>query len=304
MINKDVKVAVLMGGISEEREISLISGNQVLQALLRSGINAYGFDTATNNLQQLKDDKVDIALLMTHGRGGEDGVLQGSLEQLGIPYTGSGVLASAIAMNKYFTSIIWKNFAIPMPNNQYVTAQNLKDFKLTLKLPVIVKPVCGGSTLGTTKVYELDQLMVAINTAMKYDNAVLIEQLICGDEFAITVCNGVVYPLIKIVAPLNNYDYQNKYFTDETKYICPYFLDNELQMQIERYAILGYNAIKARGIARLDLLLTNDKKIFFLEINTIPGMTNHSLVPMAYKAKNISYDELCLLMLNHAKLGD
>ena len=296
------KVAVVMGGESSEREVSLISGNAVLTSLIKSGVDAYGFDPKVTPISDLATNGYARAVLMTHGTRGEDGTLQGALEYLKIPYTGSGVMASAIAMDKYRTKLIWQAIGIPVASSQYLQKSSYSNFKLELSLPVVVKPVDAGSTIGLSFVTKIEQLNDAINLAFEYDNAVLIEKMVIGREFTITVCDGVVYPVIEIIAPQGNYDYQNKYFTDNTKYICPIDL-GQLQSSIEANALKAYNAIGARGVTRLDFMLNEANEVFFLEINTLPGMTGHSLVPMAYKAKNIDFDGLCLSILDSARLG-
>jgi D-alanine-D-alanine ligase len=289
------KVAVIMGGTGSEREISLMSGEKVLASLVNSGVNAYAFDPKHHNICQLLADKVDRAFLTVHGKHGEDGLLQGALEYLKIPYTNSGVLASSLAMDKYKTKLIWRAFDIPVATDVLLKKSEFcfHDFKLPLELPVVVKPVHDGSTLGLTKVYHEDQLEGAINLAFQNDTEILIEEMIIGDEFTITICEGEVLPAIKIEAPCGEYDYQNKYFTDDTRYICPANCGT-LHEQINQWALTGYNAIGARGVARLDLMVSADKKVYFLEINTIPGMTAHSLVPMAFAAKGINFDQMCL----------
>jgi D-alanine-D-alanine ligase len=299
------KVAVVMGGNSSEREVSLISGNAVLSSLIKSGVDAYSFDPAETPISELSTQGFKSAVLMTHGKRGEDGILQGALEYLRIPYTGSGVMASSLAMDKYRTKLVWEAIGIPVADSQYVKKSGFdyNKFKLEIELPVVVKPVNEGSTLGLTFVNSIERLKGAIDLAFTHDSELLIEKMIIGDEFTITICDGVVYPVIKIVAPEGNYDYQNKYFTDVTEYICPFDL-GELQLVIEEYAIRAYNAIGARGIARLDFMLDKNRKIFFLEINTLPGMTSHSLVPMAYSAKNINFDALCITILDNARLGN
>ncbi len=297
------KVAVLMGGDSLEREVSLISGNAVLASLIKNGVDANAFDPATRPIQDLSTNGFVRAVLMTHGSRGEDGMLQGVLEYLRIPYSGSGVMASAIAMNKYRTKLIWQGLGIPVAKSQYINKKTRSSFKLELSLPVVVKPVDGGSTIGLTFVTNSEQLTDAINLAFTYDEAVLVEKMIIGSEYTITICDGVVYPIIQIVAPEGNYDYQNKYFTDVTKYICPIDL-GELQLVVEGYAIKAYDAIGVRGIARIDFMINEKNEVFFLEINTLPGMTSHSLAPMAYSAKGITFDALCLEILDGARLGN
>ena len=293
------KVAVLMGGNSPEREISLISGKFMLQALLDNGINAHKFDPAEQPLHELKALKFDRALLAVHGKNVEDGRLQGALEYLNVPYSGSGVLASSLAMDKYRTKLLWSKFNIPMAKSQYIKRQNFdfNSFILELSLPVVVKPSCGGSTLGLTKVYDIKNLSDAISLAFIQDDSVLIEELIIGSEFSITIHDGVCYPLVKIEAENGEYDYQNKYFTNTTKYIYPYELNSLLMQEIETHAKIACKVLKVSGVVRIDFMLDDKNNIFFLELNTLPGMTDHSLVPMAFKAKNISYNQLCLILL-------
>lgn len=299
------KVAVIMGGNSGEREVSLLSGNAVLESLKKSGINAFKFDTKESKICKLIEDGFDSAVIMLHGRGGEDGSIQGALEIMGIPYTGSGVMASSLAMDKYRTKLIWQSADIPMAKSQLVTKEmyNKHGFELELDLPVVVKPVREGSTLGLSKVFDYEELDKALAVAFEYDKDVLVEEMIIGDEYTITVFNGKCYPLIKIEAPMGEYDYQHKYFSDETKYICPCEIAGELNRQIEDYAIKAYELLGATGVARIDFMLDKNNGIYFLELNTIPGMTGHSLVPMAFKAKGFSFDELCLQMLDDAKLS-
>lgn len=297
------RVAVVMGGDGPEREVSLISGKRVLESLQKSGINAYAFDPKVRPIHELITDRADIAFLVTHGKRGEDGLLQGALEYLGIPYTNSGVLASSLSMDKYRTKLIWRNFAIPLALDQYITKDRRQNFKLELNLPVVVKPVHDGSTLGLSKVYKSEDLETAIDLAFQNDHEVLIEEMIIGEEFTITICDGEILPVIKIEAPDGDYDYNNKYFSDETNYICPYDL-GELKAEVENLALLAYQAVGARGVARLDFMLDKNKKVYFLEINTIPGMTPHSLVPMAFAATGVGFDEMCLYLLGGARLGD
>lgn len=305
------KVVVIMGGDSSEREISLLSGNAVFAALSRCNIDVHRFDYTKTPLEELITQKFDCAVIMLHGKGGEDGTLQGLLECLKIPYTGSGVLASSLAMDKYRTKLMWQACGIPMPKSQYLTKEQYtkstpNEFELKLPLPVIVKPNYGGSTIGVAIAHTQDDLNKGLTEAFKYDNRVLIEELIIGDEYTVTFCDEKVYPIIKIEIPQHkgSYDYQDKYFTNDTKYICSPNL-GALQKSIEEYAKLGYQAIGARGVARIDFMLSkSDQKVYFLEINTIPGMTGHSFVPMAFKAVGIGFDALCLHMLDLARLDN
>ena len=297
------KVVVIMGGDSAERDISLISGMAVLSALKEHGVDVYKFDPAVDSITELVSQGFSRAVLMTHGKHGEDGVLQGALELFKIPYTGSGVMTSSLAMDKYRTKLIWQSFGIPVPKGQHILKHmfDVSNFKLEIDLPVVVKPVGGGSTLGLSKVYKIEQLLDAIHLAFEQDKAVLIEEMVVGDEFTITVYDGVVYPIVKIIAPKDNYDYHNKYFANDTKYICPFDLGS-MQQQVEDYALNGYNAVGARGIARLDFMLNSSNQLYFLEINTLPGMTSHSLVPMSFLAKGVSFLQLCLNILDGATL--
>jgi len=303
-INKFNKVAVIMGGNSSEREISLLSGNMVLESLKRSGVNAFKFDPQEQDICDLVHDKYDAAFITLHGPKGEDGTLQGVLEYFAIPYTGSNVLASSLAMDKAMTKIIWHHHQLPQPRWQTLQHKDYlaHNFELTIELPVIVKPSCEGSTVGITKVYDVENLAQALAFAFEYDNTVLIEELIIGSEYSATIFNGKVYPIVKIEAPDGEYDYKNKYFTDDTRYICPVEFSSGLLHKLEEHLLRGYAVVGASGVARIDFMLNQDEQIFFLEINTIPGLTTHSLVPMSFKASGQSFDELCLTMLNDARL--
>jgi D-alanine-D-alanine ligase len=311
LLQKYGKVAVIMGGFSTEREVSLISGNAVLESLLRSGVDAHKFDPAETPYLELATANYACAVIMLHGKHGEDGTIQGLLECLQIPYTGSGVLSSAVAMDKYRTKLIWAELGIPLPKHVYLSQNNfdytkfklqLGELEQNLGLPVVVKPACGGSTLGLTKVYQIEELEEAIELAFQYDEHILIEQMIIGDEYTITLCGDRVYPVVKIEAVHGDYDYNSKYFTDDTRYICPYDL-GDLSLVVEKYARLGYQAINASGVARLDFMVERQSgRVYFLEINTIPGMTAHSLSPRAFKAVGIGFDELCLHILDGAHL--
>lgn len=298
------KVAVLMGGNTPEREISFISGKAILDSLLKSKVDAFAFDPNNEPLENLKKYQCERAFVIIHGKNGEDGKLQGALEYLAIPYTGSGVMASAIGMDKYRTKLIWQSVGLPVARSQYLekTKFSPASFIFNLKLPVIVKPADDGSSLGLKKVYELKDLLPAINYAFETSAKILIEELIVGDEYTITIFDGKVYPVIKVVAPEGEYDYEHKYFSDETVYLCPYDL-GPLQAKVEELALIGYNSIGASGVARLDFMVDKNQNIFFLEINTLPGMTNHSLVPQSIAAKGIGFDELCLMILDGAGLG-
>lgn len=302
------KVGVLFGGRSAEREISLMSGKGVLQALLSKGIDAHPFDTAERSIAELAAEKFDRVFIALHGRYGEDGSLQGALEQLNIPYTGSGVMASAIAMDKIFTKRIWQTYGLTTPAYAVLTAQTeLRRVPDDLGLPLIIKPPHEGSTIGITKVVGYSDMQEAYALAAQFDEVVLAEEFIEGRELTVAILGkgeqAYALPITEIVAPDGNYDYQNKYFTDNTKYICPAVLEQDLTDTIRKMAVDAYRALDCEGWARVDVLLRkSDNKPFLIEINTSPGMTGHSLVPMAAKAVGISYEDLCVKILKTASL--
>ena len=302
------KVAVLMGGTSAEREVSLMSGGGVLQALRARGVDAHAFDPAQQPLCELKPQGFARCFIALHGRHGEDGAVQGALELLGLPYTGSGVMASSIAMDKIMTKRIWRAEGLSTPDWKLVssaaeTAQAFKD----LGSPMIVKPAREGSTIGLTKVTSVGQCEQAYRLASKFDPEVLCEQFIDGDETTCPILgqgkDAHALPVIRIVAPEGNYDYQNKYFTDVTQYHCPSGLPEAEEREIQRLVVEAFRTLDCRGWARADIMIRKtDRKPFLLEINTSPGMTGHSLVPMSAKASGIDYPELCLRILASASL--
>ena len=304
------KVGVLFGGRSAEREISLISGNGVLQALKSKGIDAHAFDPAERSLAELAAEQFDRVFIALHGRYGEDGTLQGALELLGIPYTGSGVMASSVGMDKITTKIVWLAAGVPTP--KYITIGAEADVDAAgivaaLGLPLIVKPPLEGSTIGITKVTDAAGLQAAVDLARQYDKAVLVEQFIQGREFSVPVLGSGptarALPIVEIVAPEGNYDYQNKYFTDDTKYHCPAPLDAATTAAIQAHVVNAYRALGCEGWSRIDVLLrASDNAPFLLEVNTSPGMTTHSLVPMAARAEGTSYEDLCVDILRSASL--
>ena len=302
------KVGVLFGGRSAEREISLISGNGVLQALKSRGIDAHPFDPGTQSLADLAAQHFDRVFIALHGRYGEDGSLQGALEQLGIPYTGSGVMASSVGMDKITTKKLWLMEGVPTPKYATVDAgTDLAALVQELGLPLIVKPPLEGSSIGITKVTEAGQLTDAIALVASMDNAVLAEQFVTGREFTVAVlgqgASARALPIVEIVAPEGKYDYQNKYFTDDTQYHCPAALPDELTQEIQRHAVNAYRAIGCEGWGRVDVLVReSDMRPFLLEVNTSPGMTTHSLVPMAARAVGIGYEDLCIEILRSARL--
>ncbi|MET3132439.1 D-alanine-D-alanine ligase [Oxalobacteraceae bacterium GrIS 1.11] len=302
------KVGVLFGGRSAEREVSIMSGNGVLKALLSRGVDAHPFDPGQRSLAELAAEKFDRVFIALHGRYGEDGSMQGALEQLGIAYTGSGVMPCAVGMDKIYTKLIWLMHGLPTP--KYVVldgASDLDQVARELGLPLIVKPPHEGSTIGITKVERADAFQAAYDIAAALDDSVLAEEFVTGREFTVAVlghgAGARALPVVEIVAPAGNYDYQNKYFTDDTKYFCPAVLDPEVAAEMERIALQAYRVLGCEGWGRVDVLLrASDNRPFLLEVNTSPGMTGHSLVPMAARAVGIAYEDLCLEILASARL--
>ena len=301
------KVGVLFGGRSAERDVSIMSGTGVLQALKSRGIDAHGFDPAERTLAELAAEHFDCVFIALHGRYGEDGSLQGALEQLGIPYTGSGVMASSVGMDKITTKIIWLSKGIPTPRYATVApGDDLDAIVQDLGLPLIVKPPLEGSTIGITKVEAAEEFEAAVSLAAGFDETVLAEEFVTGREFTVAVLgsgkSARALPIVEIVAPQGNYDYQNKYFTDDTQYHCPAKLDAALTAEIQKHAVDAYRALGCEGWGRVDVLVRErDMRPFLLEVNTSPGMTSHSLVPMAARAEGISYEELCVEILRSAR---
>jgi D-alanine-D-alanine ligase len=294
-----------MGGKSAEREISLMSGNGVLKALRGKGVDAHAFDPAQRDLFDLKREGYARCFIALHGRGGEDGTIQGALEVLGIPYTGSGVMGSAIGMDKWRTKMVWIANGIPTPRFRILTEKDSwPSVARELGLPLIVKPANEGSTLGLTKVTAAKQLPEAYELATKkYKDIALAEQFIDGPEYTASVLGDEVLPLIRIEAPKGNYDYQNKYFTDDTKYHCPSGLPAKKEEELKALTLQAFRAVGCRGWGRVDIMLDAKKKPWLLEVNTSPGMTGHSLVPMAARAVGIAYEDLCVRILELAHVG-
>jgi D-alanine-D-alanine ligase len=317
------KVAVLMGGRSAERNISLMSGSAVLKALLAQGIDAHKFDPSEKDLLTLKTEKFDRCFIALHGRYGEDGTIQGVLEMLRIPYTGSGVMASSIAMNKIMTKNIWHSKGLPTPAWVEVSSidETLKAFD-ALNAPMIVKPALEGSSIGITKVTSIEQCEAAFKLAAMQDSKIICEQFINGDEVTCTILdlssnsklsenntnickNNSIHalPIIKIVAPSGKYDYQNKYFTNDTKYIIPCELPIAEEKYIQNLVVEAFNAICASGWGRIDVMIDSaTRKPYLLEINTAPGMTGHSLSPMSALNYGLNFEQLCLQILSSASL--
>lgn len=307
-INEFGKVGVLYGGNAAERKVSLVSGTEVCHALKQKGIDAHLFDTGIKDVASLQNEQFDRVFIALHGRYGEDGCIQGLLEQMQIPYTGSGVMASAIAMDKIMTKRLWMAQGLPTPRYMELKADfDPLEVVEYLGLPLIIKPAHEGSTIGLTKVTSVDQIVSAYQKALALDRSVLAEEFIAGKELTCTIIerNGEaeVFPLIRIIAPNANYDYHNKYFGTDTQYLCPCGLNKELENTIQKYALQGYHALGCRGWGRVDVMLReNDNQPFLLELNSSPGMTGHSLVPIAARQKGLSYEDLCVTLLSGATL--
>lgn len=301
-MDKFGKVAVLLGGRSGEREVSLNSGGAVLAALLRSGVDAHAFDPAERPLHELQGyDRVFIAL---HGRYGEDGTIQGALELMGIPYTGSGVMASSVGMDKWRTKLLWRAAGLPTPDFALIDATS--DFAAVerqLGLPLFVKPANEGSSIGISKVKQAGQLQQAYELAAMSDSLVIAEQFVGGGEYTVGILGDKALPVIRIVPANEFYDYEAKYLRDDTQYLCPCGLAPEKEAQIQAEALQAFRAIGGRGWGRVDFLMDEAGRHYFLEVNTSPGMTDHSLVPMAAKARGISFDQLVLEILEMARVG-
>jgi D-alanine-D-alanine ligase len=300
------KVAVLMGGASAEREVSLMSGKGVLQALQSLGVNAHAFDPSQRELCELKKEGFTCCFIALHGRFGEDGTVQGALELLGIPYTGPGVMASSIAIDKLMTKHIWRADGLPTPAwKKVANAAGARAAFAELGAPMIVKPAREGSTIGLTKVTDIEQCDAAFALAAGGHDEVLCEQFIAGDEVTVPVlgsgADARALPVIRIKAPDGNYDYQAKYFTDTTQYLVPCGLPEGEEAAIQQLVLEAFKSLGCRGWARADVMIDAvTRQPYLLEINTSPGMTSHSLVPMSAKAAGISYPELCLQVLSLA----
>ena len=306
------KVAVLMGGRSAEREVSLMSGQGVLAALRARGVDAHAFDPAEQPMDELKRQGFTRCFIALHGRYGEDGTVQGALELLDIPYTGSGVMASSLAMDKVMTKRVWLAEGLPTPRHVCLAPDRqqrevVRAVPDELGLPLIVKPPREGSSIGVTKVRGYSDMADAVALSVRYDPDVLCEEFLEGEEVTCPVLGAGVHaqvlPVIRIMAPEGAYDYQNKYFTDEVKYQVPSGLPAAEEREIQRIVLQAYRTLGCRGWGRADLMIrASDRKPFLLEMNTSPGMTSHSLGPMAAKAAGISYEDLCLQLLADATL--
>jgi D-alanine-D-alanine ligase len=306
------KVAVLMGGTSAERPVSLMSGAGVLKALQSQGVDAHAFDPAERDMGDLKREGFARCFIALHGRHGEDGTVQGTLEMLGIPYTGSGVMASAIAMDKVTTKRLWLSENLPTPRWRLLDAKHhqgevTREVPDALGLPLIVKPAREGSSFGVTKVAGYSGVQEAVTLAAQFDPDVLCEEFIEGDEVTCPVLGegdaAFALPVIRIQAPDGNYDFEHKYYSDDTRYLCPSGLPEAEEREIQRLVVAAYRLLGCRGWGRADLMIrARDRQPFLLEMNTSPGMTGHSLVPMSARAAGISYEALCLQLLRGATL--
>jgi D-alanine-D-alanine ligase len=309
------KVGVLFGGRSAEREVSLMSGKGVLAALQSRGVDAHAFDPAERSLAELEAEKFDRVFIALHGSYGEDGTLQGALEQLRVPYTGPGVMASAIAMDKIMTKRVCLSQGVPTPlftvlDVATTTAEYLQSIAHEYELPLMLKAPHEGSTIGIAKIEHADAMQDGFDLCARYDDVVLVEQFIKGREVTVPVLGsgrGVrgarALPVVEIRAPEGNYDYEHKYFSDDTQYLCPAPLDERLTARIQKLAVEAFNAVGCTGWSRVDFMIrASDSQPFLLEINTSPGMTSHSLVPMSAKVDGIEYEDLCIEILRSARL--
>lgn len=298
MITDNAKVAVLMGGLSAEREVSLKSGAAVLAALKEQGVDAHGIDAGRDVLKVLEEDGFDRAFNMLHGSWGEDGVIQGAMELVGIPYTGSGVLASALAMDKLRSRYILKSAGIPTP--EFVLLQSPDDFEMAihrLGLPIAVKPNCMGSSIGISKVSTAGEMSAAWQKARALDETVLAEQWVNGKELHAAILGNEALPLVRVETPNDIYDYDAKYLSNTTKYFCPSGLDTDIEHRVQQLALETFHLLDCRGWGRVDVLLDESNEPYVLEMNTSPGMTDHSLVPMAAKQAGMSFNQLALRIL-------
>nr|ABZ89697.1 D-alanine--D-alanine ligase [Buchnera aphidicola] len=300
------KVAVLLGGNSTERKISISSGHAVLKSLMRSGIKAYPFDTRDFPIMQLKKQKFDTAYIALHGKGGEDGSIQGVLEYLKIPYTGSGIMASSISLDKKRTKLLWKSAGLPVLPDVYIQKKDiLKNLSSLLKkrffkldFPLLVKPNNQGSSIGITLVYLKNQLKNAIEVAFNYSNTILVEQFIKGTEYTVSILDEKILPSIQIITKNNFYDFASKYQLSSTQYLCPSGLNLKQEKKLKKIAKKAWDTLGCNGCGRIDVILDSNNKFWLLEINTIPGMTNRSLLPISANAIGMSFDELVLNILN------
>lgn len=299
---KQEKIAVLLGGTSAEREVSLNSGKAVLEALLNQGYDAHPIDPKEYNVANLKKDGFNRVFNILHGRGGEDGTMQGLLEQIGLPYTGCGVMASALTMDKMRTKMLWKAFGLPVADMEVVTRETFASLDPQavvdkLGLPLMVKPSLEGSSVGLTKVKAVDELKSAVEYALKFDNTILIEEWLAGDELTVPVLDSQVLPAIRIVPEGEFYDYNAKYISDNTQYFCPAGLMPEREQELAILVKRAYDAVGCRGWSRIDVMCDAKGDFRLVEVNTNPGMTSHSLFPKSAASVGISFEQLVVKIL-------
>ena len=299
---KKEKIAVLLGGTSTEREVSLNSGKAVLEALLKQGYDAHPIDPKEYNVANLKKDGFNRVFNILHGRGGEDGTMQGLLEQIGLPYTGCGVMASALTMDKMRTKMLWKAFGLPVADMEVVTRETFASLDPQavvdkLGLPLMVKPSLEGSSVGLTKVKAVDELKSAVEYALKFDNTILIEEWLAGDELTVPVLDSQVLPAIRIVPEGEFYDYNAKYISDNTQYFCPAGLMPEREQELAILVKRAYDAVGCRGWSRIDVMCDAKGNFRLVEVNTNPGMTSHSLFPKSAASVGISFEQLVVKIL-------
>lgn len=293
------KVAVLMGGNSAERVISLETGRAVHAALCRKGVDAHALDARDDVIERLLEGKFDRVFIALHGRGGEDGVIQGALDTLAIPYTGSGVLGSALAMDKVRTKYIWQQHGLTTPDFMEVgSEQELQKAAEQIGLPLMVKPIHEGSSCGASKLASMVDIKSAWRTANQYNDGVMVERWVNGDEYTAAILGQTVLPLIRLQTPHVFYDYQAKYEVDSTQYICPCGLDVTVEEAIKVIVLKAFNTVGASGWGRVDLFVDDAGAVWLIEVNTVPGMTSHSLVPMAAKQAGLAFDDLVLGILD------
>ncbi len=292
------KVAVLMGGNSAEREVSLNSGQAVLNALCSQGVDAHAVDPATDNVHELPAAGYTRAFIILHGRGGEDGSMQAVLESIGLPYTGSGILGSALSMDKLRCKWLWQGADLPTPAWRVLATEEEAVQAEELGLPLMMKPSREGSSIGISKVESVDKLKDAWQFARDYDDSVIAEQFIEGAEYTVTILNGEALPVIRLETPREFYDYEAKYQANDTKYICPCGLDAEAEAAMQKLAMQAFDVAGVEGWGRVDLMRDAEGNNWLIEVNTVPGMTDHSLVPMAAHAAGIEFEELVLRILD------
>ena len=291
-------VGVLYGGDSSERAVSIKSGEAVFEALIRQGLNAELIDTAKASAVDTLLSRVDRAVIMLHGRGGEDGTIQGFLESLKIPYSGSGVSACALAMDKWRSKLVFEGCNVPTPKFAVLTsAEDLLSACEDIGFPMIIKPSREGSTIGLSKVMQVGDVEAAFELAREYDSVVIAEKFIQGDELTVGILNGDPLPVVRILAPNNNYDYEAKYHSEETKYFCPSGLESRVDLEVQNMALKAFNAIGCTGWGRVDIMMDGAGNLWVLEVNTVPGMTSQSLVPMAAQSSGINFDQLVFEIL-------